>query len=148
VTIKLPKFVAMMDPVVVTARRNFALDRVGFGQRSKGANGYFIGPDRLEKMHPQYVSDVLRQVPGLRVVPTGAGDYTVTSTRSMGGCVEYYVDDVPFRELQPGEINHFLNGGEVVAAEVYQGGMAPPQYSRNSGSCTSIVLWTRFKTGN
>ncbi|HEX6626942.1 MAG TPA: carboxypeptidase regulatory-like domain-containing protein [Gemmatimonadaceae bacterium] len=146
VTIKLPKFVAMMDPVLVTARRNVALDRVGFNQRKKSAFGYFVDADRISKMHPFYVSDILRTVPGLRVSYSSTGDPIVTSTRDIGGsCVQYWVDDIPFLEITPGEINHFVNGGEVVAAEVYQSGSTPAQYVRAGGSCTTIVLWTRFK---
>jgi len=69
----------------------------------------------------------------------------VSSTRDLGSsCVDYWVDDIPFVELDPGDINSFVNGGEVVAAEVYQSGTAPAQYTRNGGSCTTIVLWTRF----
>lgn len=146
VTLKLPKYIAVMDPVLVTARRNVALDKVGFNMRKKSAFGYFLDADRISKMHPIYVSDILRQVPGLRVGYGPRGEPVVTSARDIrGSCVDYWVDDVPFVEIDPGEINDFVNGGEVVAAEVYQSGTAPAQYTRNGGSCTTIVLWTRFR---
>ncbi len=146
VTIKLPKYVAMMDPVLVTARRNVALDRVGFNTRKKSAFGYFLDPDRIAQMHPFYVSDILRRVPGLRVLTGPNGEPVISSTRDLGSsCVDYWIDDVPFVELDPGDINSFVNGGEIVAAEVYQSGTAPAQYTRNGGSCTTIVLWTRFR---
>lgn len=150
VTIKLPKYVAVMDPVLVVARRTAALDKVGFGQRRKSANGYFIGPDQLERMHPFYATDALRMVPGLRTVRTQTGE-SVVSTRDIGigsSCVTYYVDEMMFTEIEPGDINNFVSGHEIVAVEVYQGGMAPAQYQRSGGSCTTIVLWTRFKAGN
>lgn len=146
VLIKLSKFVSMMDPVVVTARRSRALDKIGFNQRKKSGFGYYMGPDRLQQMHPGYVTDILRQVPGLRVSysPTGAA---VSSSRGLeSGCVQYYVDDMPFQEMQPGDINHFVTGGEVVAVEVYQGTSTPGRYIQaGRGSCTTILLWTRFK---
>jgi hypothetical protein len=146
VTIKLPKFVAVMDPVLVTARRNVALDKVGFNQRKKSALGYFIDADRISKMHPFYVSDILRMVPGLRVNYGRFGDPVVTSTRDIrGSCIQYWVDDVPFLEITAGDVNHFVSGGEVVAVEVYQSGETPAQYVRAGGSCTTIVLWTRFR---
>jgi hypothetical protein len=145
VTITLPKFVAMMDPVLVTARRSAALDRVGFNARKRSGFGYYIGPDRLEQMHPIQVMDILRLVPGIRV-NYGPDGETVASSRDLGnGCVVYYVDDMPFLEMSPGDINHFVTGGEVVAIEVYQGYSVPAQYTRTGGSCTTIVLWTRFK---
>ncbi|HKR08408.1 MAG TPA: carboxypeptidase regulatory-like domain-containing protein [Gemmatimonadaceae bacterium] len=145
VTLKLPKYIAVMDPVLVTARRNVALDKVGFSMRKKGGTGYFLDADRISKMHPFYVSDILRTVPGLRVSSGSHGEQVVTSTRDLRSCVQYWVDDVPFIELEPGEANNFISGSEIVAAEVYQSGLAPAQYARAGASCTTIVLWTRFR---
>ena len=146
VTLKLPRYVAMMDPVLVTARRNVALDKVGFNMRKKSGAGYFLDADRISKMHPFYVADILRMVPGLRVVSGSRGEPIVTSSRDLRSCVEYWVDDVPFHEMEPGDVNNFISGGEIVAAEIYQSGMAPAQYIRPGGTdCTTIVLWTRFK---
>lgn len=146
VTIRLQKFVAMMDPVLVTARKSAALDKVGFNARKKSAFGYFIGPDRLANMRPLQVTDVLQLVPGIRV-NYGPDGETVSSSRDVSGtgCVQYYVDDMPFMELTPGDVNRFVTGGELVAVEVYQGYNVPAQYMRAGGSCTTIVLWTRFK---
>jgi hypothetical protein len=147
VTIKLSKFVAVMDPVLVTARRSAALDKLGFNQRKNSGFGYYLGPDRLQNMHPNYVTDILRQVPGLRVSHGRTGDVVSSSRGGEGGCVQYYVDDMPFREMDPGEINLFVSAGEVVAVEVYQGANTPARFVQGGfGSCTTIVLWTRFKT--
>jgi hypothetical protein len=140
----LPKFVAVMDPVLVTARRTAALDRVGFNQRKKSGFGYYIGPELLEKRHPHFVTDLLREVPGLRTRSTINGD-VIMSDRTMGnGCVQYYLDDTPYMEMIPGDINNFVTSHEVVAIEVYQG-IAPVEYTRSGASCVTIILWTRFK---
>jgi hypothetical protein len=150
VMIKLSKFVAIMDPVLVTARRSAALDKIGFNQRKKSAFGRYIGPDRIQQMHPVHLTDILRQVPGLRV---SYGQYgaVVSSSRAYGaglggGCVQYYVDEMPYREMTPGDINNFVTGGEVVAVEVYSGAGTPGRFIQpGASSCTTIVLWTRFK---
>lgn len=149
VTIKLPKYVAMMSPVVVTARRQANLDKVGFSQRKRSGAGYFFGPDQVEAMHPVYLTDILRRVPGLQVSYTNDGE-VVSSSRGQssftgGGCVQYFVDDMPWQSNTPGDINQFVNGNEVVAVEVYQGSATPAQYQRDLGSCTTILLWTHFK---
>ena len=146
VTIKLPKFVAMIDPVVVNARRAANLDRTGFTQRQKSGQGFYLGPEQLKDRHPTRLTDLFRTVPGLRVNSTPDGD-VVGSSRNAGGndCVQYYVDDMPWQSAEPGDINQFVNPNEVVAVEVYQGPSVPAQYSRGMGGCTTIVLWTRFK---
>jgi len=148
ITIKLARYVAVMDPVLVTARRTLALDRVGFNERRKSANGYFLGPERLQRMHPIFLTDILRQVPGLRLSYSPQGE-TVSSSRGMGsGCVQYWLDDMPWMSIEPGDLNDFVTGGEVVAVEVYQDTGTPARYIRAGSSCTTIVLWTRFKIRN
>ena len=62
-----------------------------------------------------------------------------------GDCVQYFLDNMPWQSETPGDINQFVNGNEVVAVEVYQPINTPAQYLRASGSCMTVVLWTRFK---
>jgi hypothetical protein len=149
VTIKLPKYVAIMDPVLVTARRNAALDRVGFNRRKRSGSGYYMGPEQLQMIHAFNLTDIFRRVPGLRVTSSGLDD-VVTSSRGVsslsgGDCVQYFVDDTPWMSMSPGDINNFVNGSEVVAVEVYQDATVPVEYTRGMSSCITIVLWTRFK---
>ena len=147
VTIKLAKYVAVIEPVVVTARRIAGLDKVGFTQRKKSGAGYYLDPEQIQRMHPTVLTDILRQVPGLRVSYTNEGE-VVSSARGVSslaasGCVRYFVDGMEWQSAQPGDINQFVNGNEIVGAEIYQGTTAPAQYSRGMGDCTTIVLWTR-----
>ena len=127
VTIKLPKFVAVMDPVLVTARRMSALDKVGFTKRRKAHFGSYLGPEELQNMHLNNLTDIFSHVPVV-----------------FDKCVQYWVDDAPYQEMEPGDINSYLAGSEVVAAEVYQNLNTPAQYMR-FGGCTMVVLWTRPK---
>jgi hypothetical protein len=150
VTIKLPKFVAMMDPVVVTARRQASLDKVGFNQRKRSGMGYYLGPDQIQSMHPNTLTDILRLVPSLRI-SYGQNGEDVTSSRGTssltggGSCVQYVVDDMPWQSASPGDVNNFVSGQEVVGVEVYSGPNAPAQYTRGGQDCTTIVIWTKFK---
>lgn len=68
------------------------------------------------------------------------------SSLTGGSCVQYYVDDMPWQSVMPGDVNQFVNGSEVVGVEVYNGPGTPPQYTRaGQGDCTTIVVWTKFK---
>jgi hypothetical protein len=146
VSIKLPKFVATLDPVLVTSRRVASLDKVGFTQRKKSGQGFYLGPEQIQALRPNYLTDILRTVPSLRVNYTPTGE-VVTSTRGVtgAGCVQYYVDDMPWQSTDPGDINNFINGREVVGVEVYAGPGVPAQYTRGMQDCTTIVIWTKFK---
>lgn len=153
VTIKLPKFVATIEPVVVTARRGGSLDKVGFNQRMKSGMGFYLGPDQLQQMRPNDLTDILRRVPSLRISSGPDGD-VVTSSRGVSsltgsaGCVQFYVDDMPWQSVTPGDINNFVNAPEVVGVEVYAGPGAPVQYTQGMQDCTSVVIWTKFKIRN
>jgi hypothetical protein len=151
VTVKLPKFVATIEPVVVTAKRAASLDKVGFTMRQRSGMGFYLGPEQIERLAPNYLTDILRTVPGLQVSYGPQGE-EVTSRRgvtSLSGappCVQYYVDDSPWQSLMPGDVNQFVNGREVVGIEVYNGPGTPPQYTHpGQGDCTTIVVWTKFK---
>jgi hypothetical protein len=152
VTMKLSKYVAMMDPVLVTARRTRALDQVGFNKRQRSGFGRYIGPEQLERMHAIQLTDILRRVPGLRVINSAEGEVVESSrgptTLNGSECVQLWVDDAPWTSFTPGDVNLFVNGGEVVAVEVYQGAGVPPQYQRSLSDCTTIIIWTRFKIRN
>jgi Carboxypeptidase regulatory-like domain/CarboxypepD_reg-like domain len=153
VTIKLPRFVAIMDPVVVTARLSAGLDRVGFNERKKrSGSGYFLGPEKIRDMHAIYLTDILRNLPTLHFTYSGGNISRITSRRGSSGmsdrsCVQYFVDDMPWSAplASAGDINSFVNGNEVVAVELYQPGQAPPRYMRGMGTCITVVIWTRFR---
>jgi hypothetical protein len=148
VTIELPKFAALMDPVRVVARTSAALDKLGFHERQKLGAGYYLGPDRLQEINAVMLTDVLRWVPTLRVSYTPHGE-VVSSSRGPGrGCVQYFLDDMPYQETIPGDINHIMRGDEVVGVEVYQAAQIPAQYVRPGPACTTVILWTRLKIGS
>lgn len=149
VALKLEKFIPMMDPVVVTARRDRALQSVGFTQRQKSGMGRYITGDEIARRNPIYLTDVLRTVPGLRVDYSG-GQPTISSSRGVGlssGCVAYVVDGFRWQSMQPGDTNDFVNPREVAAIEVYQASETPPEFSNAGQSCTTIVIWTKSKVG-
>ncbi|HEY0528192.1 MAG TPA: carboxypeptidase regulatory-like domain-containing protein [Gemmatimonadaceae bacterium] len=145
VALKLPKFVAVMDPVLVKARRLATLDKVGYNERKRTGYGFFMGPVELEKLKLRTVTDILRRVPGLDMSYDVQGEVVSSTREGNSTCVQYFLDDIPFVEAMPGDINNFVNGLEIVALEAYQENNVPVQYIRNGRSCTTIVLWTKFK---
>jgi carboxypeptidase family protein len=145
VALRLERAVPRLNPVVVTAQAE-VLSKVGFEERQKRGMGAFLGPEDIQRLQPQLVTSALRSLPGLRVVPTGSGGYTVQSSRAggMGGCITYWVDGAPFRELSPGDVDNAFPASQLAAIESYQPGSAPPQFtSPGESGCTAVVIWTQ-----
>lgn len=145
VAVQLKKYVPVMDPVVVTARSEKTLERLGFTSRKKSGMGHYLTAAEIEHRNPTRLSDVLRTVPGLTVQQQGS-DLVIVSTRggpSSQGCINYFVDGMPFQSLG-GSADDFVNPREVAGIEVYQPSVVPGEFMSNNGqSCTTIVIWTK-----
>ena len=147
VNVQLGAFVPELSPVEVVSRRDEGLQKVGFLDRKRtSAGGYFIGPDQLEKRNALRFSDILRTTPGIRVQEQN-GQAMIISTRSAAGngCVTMYVDGAQWQQLEPGDLDSFVQPGEVAAIEVYNGSSTPPQFMTPGQNCASVVVWTKTR---
>lgn len=150
--VKMGDFVPTLETVRVEAAENKALSDIGYLSRKQGGMGRFYDGNRINHQSMSF-SDVMRIDPSLRITPVGDGrSYRISDSRNAaGGCVNYWVDNTPWTEMQPGDIDGFVRPSEIVAIEVYSGAGAPPQYQKSGQSgCTSIVVWTqaRVRTNN
>lgn len=147
VTVTMSKPARVLDPVAVVAEKSKdGLDQVGFAQRKKNGFGYFMGPDEIQQRQATRMTDLFRTVPSLRIVPSGM-DYVVESARdAQGGCVNYVVDGAPYKSLFAGDVDRLMPPNDVAAIEVYTGSSTPAEFQTpGSSSCTTIVMWSRFK---
>jgi hypothetical protein len=147
VTVQLGAFVPELSPVEVVSRRDEGLQKVGFLDRQRNsAGGYFIGTEQIERRNAQKFSDILRSTPGIRVSEQN-GQAMITSTRSAqgNGCVTMYVDGSAWQQLEPGDLDSFVQPGEVAAIEVYNGSAVPPQFTTPGQSCAAVVVWTKTR---
>jgi hypothetical protein len=140
VTVRLRQFVPTLDTVLVTARRDVELSRVGFTKRKKSGMGYYLTPDDMARSNAHDLPGLLATAPTLRV------DYSrghpVISGRD--GCVNWWVDNVPWTG---GGIEDFVRPGEIAAIEVYAMGFTPGDFGRPKGNCETVVIWTKLKVG-
>lgn len=149
VTVRLGAFVPELSPVEVVSRRDDGLRKVGFLERKRSAaGGYFLTPEQIEKRTVMQFSDLLRSIPGLQVSAPG-GQAMLTSTRSSGagagGCVTVFVDGAAWQQLQPGDLDSFVQPTEVAAVEVYSGVQVPLQFTTTGQGCTAVVVWTKTR---
>ncbi len=124
------------------------LGLVGFTTRKKMGLGHFLTEDQIAEKDPQVMSDIFTTMPGISV-SYSTGQPVLTSSRAVGGgCVNYYVDDIPYTEQTPGDINDYMRPEEVSAVEVYNSVDVPAQYTKaGNSSCAVIVIWTKTKIG-
>jgi hypothetical protein len=135
--------VPLPELVVEGEREVPAPKMVGFYSRKGSGQGYFITREDIEKRNPRVLSDMLRSVPGLRIVCNG-GHCTVRSfsetRRIMGGCpIQYFLDGLPFM----GDVDE-LTPDQVEGIEVYRGSASiPPEFNTGTAMCGVIALWSR-----
>lgn len=145
VDVVLDKPVRMLEAVRVTARTLYSRRQAEIEQRRRRGFGHFIMRDELERSPAARVTDVLRRVPGVRVY-TAQGHDVVTLARGVGlsgPCrPTVYMDG---HRLGSGEDIDFLaTVNSLEAIEVYTSAtQAPAEYW--SGTCGTIVLWTRME---
>ena len=147
ITVTLAKPAPVLETVAVTAEKSAAgLDQVGFNRRHKMGFGYFMTTEDIEQRQATRMTDLFRSIPSLRVVPSGM-DYVVESARDAGGgCVRYVVDGSPYQSLFAGDVDRVMPPHDVAAIEVYTGANTPAEFqAAGSSSCTTIVMWSRFK---
>jgi hypothetical protein len=128
--------------VADTAQKTHWLDQ--FERRRGTARGTFITRAEIERRNAHSGSDIVRTVPGIRIVAMrSAGANQVVMTRGAGAraCIPtMFVHGLPYS----GVLDDF-NADDIEALEVYVGiSEIPPELDKNGrGICGAIVVWTR-----
>ena len=144
--------VTVMDPVLVTARRNYALEKDGFLARQRSGWGTYFGHDEIEKRNPDRLTDILTAVPGIRIA-RGVGGASIVSDRQTsilgggrGGCARLWVDGTEWRLIDPGDADAFISPREIAGLEVYKPGTAPVQFRSMDDRCVTVIVWTQYQS--
>jgi hypothetical protein len=122
-----------------------ALERVwlsDFYRHRDVGNGVFFNRKELDAKKVVRLSDVLRRLPGLRMMTDRNGRQQLRIAR--GNCIpDFWVDGqrAPFLNVDDVPL------GDVEALEVYRGASGiPPEFNNRFGNpgCGAIVIWTRL----
>lgn len=142
-SMRLESFRAYLDTVKVTASRLYASREIReFEERRRRYYGHFFDDEYLERRRPMYVSDVMRMVPGARIVPGSFGNTIVL--RDMGvqtWCLPTVFLDGMRMLGSEGSVDMFVNVEEVRAIEVYPRRLGVPSEFQGQ-RCGSILIWT------
>lgn len=108
----------------------------------KAANnfGRFIEGSDIEKRHPQFISEIMRSVPGVTLSASGR----VGNTLRIRGCAPLvWIDGV---RIPNSQIDEVVTPSDVAALEVYSSFAGiPAQFFDRSATCGTILVWSRSK---
>jgi hypothetical protein len=118
-----------------------------FYDRSSRGFGHFVTREQIEKRNPMNLSDMMRMIPGARLVPLrGGSQATLRFSRAQGArdCPpQYWVDGVKAWNLNIDDIVP----QDVEGIEIYSGASTvPPQFNTREGTtiCGVVLIWTRI----
>lgn len=158
VELRLSTEAVLLAPLtVVAASRQVMRDHqlAGFEwRRERQPFGRYLGPDDIRRINPFYASDVLQQLPFVRVEPSAESRFDRIVTlpargRAIGArarCVPtLYLDGRPVRLVYGLTVDDLVTGRQVAAVEVYTSpGTAPGEFpARDDPFCGVVVIWTR-----
>ncbi|HLM68463.1 MAG TPA: TonB-dependent receptor plug domain-containing protein, partial [Longimicrobium sp.] len=149
-----------LEPVTVVARspRRVSPTLRGFYQRMSNGPGRFVTREEIESRRPTRVTDVLRNMPNLNLIPGrgGMGGGTMSRGSSGGRCsVVFFIDGmlvstpangVPWRggARTDRPIDDYVQPGDIEGIEIYRGESdTPAEFVTRYVSCGTIVIWTR-----
>ena len=133
VEVRLARIVSL-DSIRVVAQRGRYRE---FERRRRNGYGRYLAEDDIARRNPLDVSDLIRELPGFRVLGSG---YDARVVSSRGGSTSCRGANVVIDGMQKQDIN-WLRPQDVGAIEVYAGmAGAPIQYDSR---CGVIVIWTK-----
>lgn len=143
VVFRLSPGAVLLDPleVVASARRRPGWLEDFRRRAERGAFGWFATRAEIERLRPVRTTELLRAVPGIRLVPGRGAGYAV---RGRGGCVPaVYLDGVRLPG-GAGSIDLWTSPSSLEGIEVYHGTAVPAEFSRPGSACGAVLLWSRM----
>lgn len=116
-----------------------------FERHRQNGHGIYLDRPELEKRRTPRLTDVLRRVPGVRIVTDRAGRTMVRMGRSAMGrdCPpDFWIDGVRAQFLGADDVPV----SDIEALEIYRGpsGLPPEFNSRfTNAQCGAVIIWTR-----
>jgi hypothetical protein len=163
VFVTLDPSVASLDPMRVVDDEDDYMPPLdarleGFYKRAQSNSfGRYITEAMIEKAHPQWVSELMRTLPGVMVRPNKA---TPDSRSRFGNTVRFRNCGVQWQSSEkvgplvwvdgvrmPGaELDDVTQGNDVAAIEVYPSlAGIPAQFFDRSAVCGTILVWTKAR---
>ena len=142
--VELSAIAVTLDTIRVTAQRTYASRRLlELERRQRMGMGKFFDGKEINKRNPYRLTDLLRTVPGIRLVPGrfGADDLFMRDRYGNGVCrPEFIVDNVRMMVDEDFPINSVIPMDDIAAVEVYTN-MIPGEFMSRT-NCGVIAVTT------
>lgn len=139
--------------VVATAEYRQRLGSAGFYQRRRRGVGGFSSRVEFHNRGYARFSDIIRRMPGVRLVFSDDGRALVIPARDVFTGVPHecpvavYVDGRQLRySNEIDNLDQLIPYSEIEAVETYTSAESPPGYQGGAGSCGTILVWTRARS--
>lgn len=118
----------------------------GFHDRRASGFGRFLTRDDIEERNVTDTKELLRGLPGVRLVGERV---QMSSSSSTPRClVQYFVDAIHITGAQFDFLRQF-RPRDIEGIEVYRGpAETPPEFSRGGAQCGVVAIWTRTPGGH
>jgi hypothetical protein len=129
-----------------------------FYERMEHGRGSFVTREQIDRRKPRRLTDLFREIPGVRVATTSRGDrlvmtgatpamYRVDPRWEAGDCpVQYYLDGMSYQPDFAGVPND-VRPDEVEGIEVYRRlSEVPVEFRRPGAECGVVLIWLRERT--
>lgn len=157
VEVRLKSDAVLMAPLTVVARSSSLTSPVldNFHARLRLGMGTYITREDLQRLRPNYVSDVVTRVPGLFLASHNGMGRQIFSGRTQGtapGCpAQIWVDGFLMnpRSSVDGEVmgmtlDEAVRPEDVEGIEIYNGlSTVPAEFMSLDSRCAVIAVWTR-----
>ena len=148
--VALANLAIMLDTVRVSAERIYTSQREAeFERRLKTGMGHIIQAQDIVKRQARSLTDVLRTVPGVMIVPSRYASEDVLmrggeAVLGPGTCrPDIYIDGSRVANDPTFPINSLVLVDEVRAVEVYSRPVLVPTQYRSLSGCGAILVWLR-----
>lgn len=147
--VELMNFGITLDTVRVTGQRLYtSAHEREFERRLRTGVGHVISAAEIEKRRPQVLTDLLRTVPGVMVLPGQRSGEDVfmrggQAILGSGFCrPDFWIDGVRVSNDELFPVNSMVSTGEIRALEVYAHSALVPADLASVSGCGVIVVWT------
>jgi hypothetical protein len=136
----------MLDTIRVTSQRIFTRGLTDFDRRKRMGFGRFFDEKEIERRNPIFLTDLLRAISGVYVMPGQSGGDDVLMRGGLGGAAmcrpDLIIDGVRQINDATFPLGMQVWGNQLRAVEVYSRPSSVPVEFQSMTGCGAIVVWT------